>query len=797
MKLPRPGPHGGDGARLAAALGVAPSAVLDLSASLNPVGPRARQVAAAHLDALERYPDLAATEAALGRALGVDVDRVVVTNGGAEAIALVAAAVGGRPYSEPDFGLYPRSETGPRWRSDPHNPTGLLAGPEPDVGVWDEAFYPLATGRWTAGRPGFVVGSLTKVFACPGLRAGYVVAPDGDTARRLRQGQPQWPVNGLAASAIPALVDLADLPSWAAQIAVLRRELVDLLGAHDLRALPSDANFVLVRAAGLRERLAPEGVLVRDCRSFGLAGHTRVAVPDAAGLRRLAAALERTGSRPPRREAPWRAGRAVMVCGTGSHVGKSWIVTGLCRVLAREGLRVAPFKAQNMSLNSGVTPSGHEIGRAQLAQARAAGAEAEASMNPVLLKPTSEQGCAVVVMGRPWAEVDAASYQRRRAEIRSTVVDTLRDLRSRFDVVVMEGAGGAAEINLLDGDLANLGLAAQAGVPALVVGDIERGGVFASLHGTVDLLPPELAATVRGFVVNRFRGDSRLLGNGLADLERRTGIPVLGVVPWVAGLDVEAEDSLSLPSWPLSGAAEVETQVSAGAIDVAVIRFPRISNFTDLDPLVAEPGITLRLVDHPRLLGRPDLVVLPGTRTTVADLEWLRVSGLATAIGTARAAGAAVLGICGGYQMLGRSIDDAFESGRGVVAGLSWLDCETTFAATKVTRCREGRALGTRVRGYQIHHGRVRGANPWMELEEGEAEGSADPGARIWGTTLHGIFENDELRRALLARLVPGYEPSHLSFEDLLEARLDRIADVVESRLDMAAVRAIVEQGME
>ena len=289
--IPEPGRHGGDGARLAAALGVDPAAVLDLSASLNPVAPEAAEVVAKHVDAVGRYPDPEEATAALARAMAVDSGRLLLTNGGAEAIALVAAELGGR-VEEPDFGLYPRGSWGPRWRSNPHNPTGRLAPETEEAGVWDEAFYPLATGRWTRGDDGaVVVGSLTKLLACPGLRVGYVLAPDPAEVDRLRARQPAWALNGLAAAALPDLLGLVDLPRWAATVAALRADLVAALGEAGLDPEPSDANFVLVRAPGLRPRLAPFGVLVRDCATFGLPDHVRVAVPDQAGLCRLSSVL--------------------------------------------------------------------------------------------------------------------------------------------------------------------------------------------------------------------------------------------------------------------------------------------------------------------------------------------------------------------------------------------------------------------------------------------------------------------------------------------------------------------------
>jgi adenosylcobyric acid synthase len=476
-----------------------------------------------------------------------------------------------------------------------------------------------------------------------------------------------------------------------------------------------------------------------------------------------------------------------MVCGTASDVGKSSVVAGLCRVLHRRGVRVAPFKAQNMANNSYVTPSGHEIGRAQGVQALAAGAEPEVAMNPILLKPTGERTSQVVVLGRPVGHLDAAGYQAEKPRLLATVLDALADLRSRFDVVVLEGAGSPAEINLLHSDLVNLRLAAAAGVPAIVVGDIDRGGVFAALYGTVALLPDDLRPLVRGFVVNKLRGDPALLAEGPAELERRCGVPTLGVLPYLHGVSLDAEDSLALPAVAPSGGAELDSATGDVAVDTAVIRFPRIANFTDLDPLSLEPGVGVRFVDRPAALGRPDLVVLPGTKATVADLEWLRGRGLDRAV---EACGARVLGICGGFQMMGRTIVDEVESGRGTVEGLGWLDADTAFGPDKVTRQRRGHAFGQRVTGYQIHHGRVQAHDPWITLDDAygaQPEGST--GGRFWGTTLHGLFEDDGFRTAFL-----GIDPSGVSFAAARESQLDRLADMLEAHLDLAAVETLLKE---
>ena len=478
-----------------------------------------------------------------------------------------------------------------------------------------------------------------------------------------------------------------------------------------------------------------------------------------------------------------------MVCGATSDAGKSWVVTGLCRVLARRGVRVAPFKGQNMALNAAVVAGvggGGEIGHAQWVQALAAGAVPEVAMNPVLLKPTGERTSQVVVMGRAVGEQSAADYHAGKETLRPVVLAALADLRSRYDVVVCEGAGGAAEINLLAGDFANVPLAAAAGLPAIVVGDIERGGVFASLFGTWALLPVELRACVRGFVVNRFRGDPSLLGDACGELERRTGVPVLGVIPAVPGTDIDAEDSLALDSWDTSPAAAV--------VDVAVVRFPHVANFGDLDPLRLEPGVAVRWVRSPRALGRPDLVVLPGSKNTRGDLDWLRASGLAAAV---EACGAPVVGICAGAQMAGRAISDPLGAEGppvATVAGLGWLPLTTVFEAGKVLDQPSGMADGERVAGYRIHHGRVSADDdlePWIVGDDGSVLGWH--AGRYRATTVHGLFESDGLRAAVLRWASPRWTPSGMSFAAERTARFDRIADALESSLDLARLFALVD----
>jgi adenosylcobyric acid synthase len=481
---------------------------------------------------------------------------------------------------------------------------------------------------------------------------------------------------------------------------------------------------------------------------------------------------------------------ALLVAGTTSDAGKSVVTAGICRWLVRQGVSVAPFKAQNMSNNSMVTPDGAEIGRAQVMQAAAARVEPEAAMNPVLLKPGGENSSQVVVLGRPVAEVTALSYRPMKAALLEQVLASLADLRARFDVVVCEGAGSPTEINLRADDIANMGLATAARLPVVVVGDIDRGGVFAALYGTVALMPPEDQRLVAGFLVNKFRGDVRLLAPGLDRLHELSGRPVLGVLPWLAGLELDVEDSLGI------GAATAPSGPPHGedVLRISVARLPRLSNVTDLDALAAEPGVLVRYVSRPEELADADLVVLPGTRATVPDLAWLRETGLADAVSRHAAGGRAVLGICGGHQMLARTITDDVESGAGTVPGLGLLPADVHFAREKTLGRPVGHALGERVDGYEIHHGVLRvdeGADPFLD---GARSGST------FGTTWHGAMENDGFRRAFLREVaaISGRRfvvAPDTDFAAVREARLDRLGDLVAAHADTGALWRLIESG--
>ena len=482
------------------------------------------------------------------------------------------------------------------------------------------------------------------------------------------------------------------------------------------------------------------------------------------------------------------------MAGTGSDAGKSVLVAGLCRWLSRQGVKVAPFKAQNMSLNSFVTLDGAEIGRAQAMQAAAAGIEPSADMNPVLLKPGSDRRSQVVVLGHPEAEANAVGYRAHAPRLRQVALDSLARLRDAYDVVICEGAGSPAEINLRETDVANMGLARAAGLPVIVTGDIDRGGVFAAMYGTLALLSPEDQALICGFVINKFRGAPELLDSGLVLLRQLTGRPVYGVLPWQEGLWLDAEDSLNLPA-SQNPRDTYSTTVDHEFLRVAVIRLPRISNFTDVDALAAEPGVLVRFATSPADLADADLVVLPGSRATVSDLAWLRDRGLAAAVTERARAGRPVLGICGGYQMMAGQIEDEVESRRGVVDGLGLLPVRIRFGAEKILGRPRGSALGAPVAGYEIHHGIAEITDPATEpFLDGCRRGP------VWGTSWHGALENDEFRRRFLAEVAAlagrDFTPAPgTSFAVLREERLDVLADLVTAHLDTAALSRLIEGG--
>lgn len=485
--------------------------------------------------------------------------------------------------------------------------------------------------------------------------------------------------------------------------------------------------------------------------------------------------------------------RCIMVQGTMSGAGKSLLCAALCRIFAQDGLRAAPFKSQNMALNSAVTKDGLEMGRAQYMQAEAAGIEPDVRMNPVLLKPCSDTGSQVIVNGEIRAQMSAKEYFAYKKQLIPEILAAYESLAAENDVIVIEGAGSPAEINLRQDDIVNMGLAELVDAPVLLAGDIDRGGVFAQLYGTTALLAPSERQRVKGLIINKFRGDVGLLQPGLAQLEQLTGIPVAGVVPMLK-VDVDDEDSL---------APGLQGRSGCGAVDIAVVRLPHISNFTDFAPLATHPALSVRYVGAPAQLGEPDLVILPGTKSTTADLLWLRESGLEAAILRLAGLGVPVLGVCGGYQMMGKTLHDphGYEGDTPEVRGMDLLDCKTVFTADKTRTRKSGRVLagllqGAKMTGYEIHQGRtVVNGSPFLQFDSGEYDGCVS--GQCAGTYLHGLFDSDEALDTLAEGLcrAKGIEPQARAMPraEWRQSQYDLLADGVRKALDMQRIYKILE----
>ena len=485
--------------------------------------------------------------------------------------------------------------------------------------------------------------------------------------------------------------------------------------------------------------------------------------------------------------------RCIMVQGTMSGAGKSLLCAALCRIFAQDGLRAAPFKSQNMALNSAVTKDGLEMGRAQYMQAEAAGIEPDVRMNPVLLKPCSDTGSQVIVNGEIRAQMSAKEYFAYKKQLIPEILAAYESLAAENDVIVIEGAGSPAEINLRQDDIVNMGLAELVDAPVLLAGDIDRGGVFAQLYGTAALLAPSERQRVKGLIINKFRGDVGLLQPGLAQLEQLTGIPVAGVVPMLK-VEVDDEDSL---------APSLQGRSGCGAVDIAVVRLPHISNFTDFAPLATHPALSVRYVGAPAQLAEPDLVILPGTKSTTADLLWLRESGLEAAILRLAGLGVPVLGVCGGYQMMGKTLHDPHgcEGDTPEVRGMDLLDCKTVFTADKTRTRKSGRVLagllqGAKMTGYEIHQGRtVVNGSPFLQFDSGEYDGCVS--GRCAGTYLHGLFDSDEALDTLAEGLcrAKGIEPQARAMPraEWRQSQYDLLADGVRKALNMQRIYNILE----
>ncbi|MGF9714608.1 cobyric acid synthase [Paenibacillus naphthalenovorans] len=733
----------------------------------------------------------------------------------------------------------------------PNNPTGrllpgeivswLAAGGIP--AIIDEAFLDFSpreeelTLTRTAAESSslMVIRSMTKFYSIPGIRLGYIVA-NPERIRLMKRLQVPWSVNALAQWIGSSVLEEREYAVRTLEWLKEEREvLTGKLRKLGLRVIDSDANFILfsLRPLGLtvqalQAEMGRRGILVRDASLFAGLDETwcRVAVKLREQNEKLLAGLTEAlsvlqGSAETEDAVPAAVGTpdrglapTLMIQGTSSDAGKSLLTAALCRILLQDGRRVAPFKSQNMSLNSYVTPDGKEIGRAQGMQADACRIPATTDMNPILLKPKKDMISQVVVHGKPFRDLDARTYREKYLpEAEKVVKEALTRLRRDFDVVLIEGAGSPAEINLKNRDIVNMRLAGWADAPVLLVADIDRGGVFASIVGTLEIFTPEERSRVKGFIINKFRGDISLLKPGLDWLERRTGKPVLGVIPYLPQLELEDEDSASLDR------RLAERQIGEkqpGMLDIAVLRLPRISNFTDVDPLEYERDVRLRFVETPEQFGEPDAVIVPGSKNTVDDLLYLRNGGLERKLVDFAENGGWIVGICAGYQMLGcRLLDpELVESNQPELRGLGLFPTETVFAREKRTVQAQGTTglyarQGQRfpITGYEIHMGQTSFLepveHPFLLLPaaddtEPAADGVVNGDGRRFGTYVHGILHNDDFRRAWLNRIreSKGLEPvpAELRFQERREAAFDRLAAHVRQHLDMDRLYEMIDR---
>jgi cobyric acid synthase CobQ/L-threonine-O-3-phosphate decarboxylase len=858
--------HGGNLHALAVKAGCREEDLLDFSASINPLGlpDELRKIISRSIERLVHYPDPGSSALArcLAGTLAVDPDQVVAANGSTEIIYALpraltlsravipvpayldyhqAALLAGLeitplPLGEAD-GFRLNFEVLSRQLRDgdlvflarPNNPTGVLfdaselhalCAARPGVFfLVDESFFAFCSERSELvsrdmARNLVVVRSLTKFYGIPGLRLGHAVMHPA-VAELLRAHILPWTVNLFAQEVGAAIITDTEYGKQSrAYVRERRRELREALeGIDGLKVFPGKANFLLIRLTGrnpdareLAERLlARHRIAIRVCNNFDVLDERffRVAVRSRAENEKLQAALAdvldissryNVSGTKKTQKTP-----ALMLQGTSSNAGKSVLTAALCRIFLQDGLSVAPFKAQNMSLNSFVTRNGEEMGRAQVVQAQACRLDPDVRMNPVLLKPASDVGCQVIVNGCPVGNMSVDSYIGYKPRAAAAAREAYDSLAAEHDLVVLEGAGSPAEVNLKKHDIVNMNMARHADARVLLVGDIDRGGLFASFIGTLEVMAQWERDLVAGFVVNRFRGQASLLADAYLYTEEFTTKPVLGTIPYLRDLGLPEEDSVSFKAGLYDTEPPTGDHVVIGLIDL-----PHISNFTDVEPFLAEPDVHLLVIRTAEELLRAasDIaaLILPGSKNVISDLAFLEQSGLAGAIHKTAGRDKVIVGICGGFQLLGKTIADphGIESGGSEMEALGILDMVTSLAPEKtlVRRSTEHTGLDCAVHGYEIHHGRtVSNLPPVLRSGAGETDGAMSPDGRIWGTYLHGIFDHDQFRRrfiddlrsrsnlAPLGRIMAPYD---------LEPAFDRLAHTVRKGLDMERIYRIL-----
>lgn len=846
--------HGGNIYNAARSKDIPVQEILDFSANINPFGPPEwlRPCISAGIDGLSHYPDPYASELskAIAKRHSLDIETVIVANGSTELlyqlprildckravipvpcyidyskvmelenIPVTPVLLSEKENFSPDL-----AEIGSMLQpgdllvlGSPNNPTGalldaeqcrILAQNNPQVTfLIDEAFLEfVAPENSLAGSTNncITLHSLTKFYGIPGLRLGYGVFPV-EIARKLKKYLPPWTVNSLAQNVgIKCMQDSEYQESSRTYFKTCRKTFLNGLASFsDLKVFPSAANYVLIKLAGkisvekLSKELNKKNILIRNCGNYQNLGNDyfRVAIrneqENVIFLEELAGVLNTSNKIWKNRKTP-----AIMFQGTSSNAGKSVLTAALCRILLQDGVRVAPFKAQNMSLNSYVTHDGLEMGRAQVVQAQAARLDPDVRMNPILLKPNSDTGSQVIVRGKPVGNMGVFEYVKYKATAMNDACDCYDDLASDFDAIILEGAGSPGEVNLKKHDIVNMRMARYAESPVILVGDIDRGGVYASFVGTMEVLNQWERALVAGFLVNRFRGNAKLLQDAHDYVQMHTGKEVLGVIPYIANHGIPEEDSVSFKEGLFQGEKPDQDH-----IEIVVISLPHISNFTDIEPFITEPDVYLRIVEDSADIGHPDVIILPGSKNVIGDLQAINRAGISEHIKQKADDGVEIVGICGGYQMLGQNIHDPqnIESNLGQIQGLALLAMDTELAPNKTLIRRKGihKLSGQNIYGYEIHHGQTKSnEHPLFIYDDDSSCGTSSPSGNIWGCYLHGLFDADAYRRNFINNIrlrkgMEAYQGKAILYD--LEPAFDRLADTVRAGLDMDHVYKLLK----
>lgn len=824
---------------------------IDFSANINPLGPPEwfRPLVSSQLEQIIHYPDPDYTDFidTIAKHTGVSAENIVVSNGTTELLYVISRAVQFKralipvpsyvdyvralkladiniePFlivEEEQFVLNFERLTAAILPGDlviiatPNNPTGSvidrdcileLASRFPDsFFLIDEAFLDFVEGSRSVALAGgniMTMNSMTKFYGMPGLRIGYGTFPT-ILAQSVRRNLPPWTVNSLAqAIGMKCLEDREYQENTVALCTSLRRELVlQLQKYQQLKIYPAEANYLFCKFIDGRDVTEfatfclDNGIMIRCCDNYqGLDGsYFRVAVRTRVENEKLIGVVGQYCLPEKKQKKAKKRVPSIMFQGTCSDAGKSIITSALCRILYQDGLNIAPFKAQNMSLNSFVTLQGDEMGRAQVVQAQAARLVPDYRMNPILLKPNSDTGSQVIVNGKPVGNMSVLEYNKYKPQIWDSVCTTYDSLAAEFDAVILEGAGSPGEVNLKADDIVNMRMAQYAGSPVILVGDIDRGGVYASFVGIMEVLAEWERRLVAGYLVNKFRGQASLLSSAHSYVKLHTGRDVFGVIPHIPHLGLPEEDSVSFKK----GSFNAVEKHRDDTVEIVVISTPHISNFTDIEPFLEEPDVILRIVDNADDIGHPQAIVLPGSKNVIHDLHFLLQGGFVPKIDACLASGGEVVGVCGGYQMLGTVIKDPhqIESADGQINGLGFLNMETVIEESKRLTRKRGTHLQSRteIYGYEIHHGvSSLSSQPLLSFDDGTTCGTFDRSGKIWGSYLHGIFDCDEFRRWYIDRLrvQAGLLPVGVILAPYdLEIAFDRLADCVRENIDMDSV---------